>query len=142
MANSYAVQTELSISSEAIAQALANDMGKTDQPDIKGGERPHLAPHMPDLAKVNSSSEMHIAGIAELEQKIDELEQQACDMVKSLSALKKRVRVIKHVVDERLADCQRQIAQLKDQMRYESKPIEPLTITSTCDHDDVFGGTT
>jgi hypothetical protein len=142
VASSYAVQTELSISSEVIAQTLANDMGKVGQPAIKVGEQPQLATNVPDLAKVNSSSETHIAGINELEQKIDELEQQARDMVQTLIAIKKRVRVVKHVVDERLADSQRQIAQLKDQMRYESKPVEPLTITSTCDHDDVFGGNT
>jgi hypothetical protein len=140
--SSYAVQTELSISSEVIAQTLANDMGRADQPAIKVGEQPRLATNVPDLAKVNSSSETHITGINELEQRIDDLEQQARDMVQALIAIKKRVRAIKHVVDERLVDSQRQIAHLKDQMRYESKPVEPLIITSTCDHDDVFGGTT
>jgi hypothetical protein len=140
--NGYAVQTELSISSETIAQNLAREVGKVDRSNGKVEElqSPHGASNMPDLAKVNSSSETHIGGINELEQKIDDFEHQLRDMLHSLTVIKKRMQVIQHIVDERFADCQRQMASLKDQTRHELQPM-PLVITSTCSHDVLVGTT-
>jgi len=141
MVHGYAVQTELSISSESIAQTLARQVGT-----VAEQSQPHddevsvsVTSNMPDLAKVNSSSETHIGGIAELEQKIDECEHQMRDMLRTLVAIKKRMRVLRRIIDERLVDCQRQIAQLKDHINHEV-PTHPLTVTSTCDHL-ALGGT-
>jgi hypothetical protein len=96
--------------------------------------------NVPDLTKINSSSEVHIAGINELEHEIDVLERQVHDMVHSLVAIKKRMHVMRRIVDERLADAQRQVALLKEQLRHETQPIS-LTITSTCDHEVLVGTT-
>ena len=131
-------QTELSISSEAIAHTLAGQL--PDGPQPRESERFGTPPQIvPDLTKVNSSSEMHVVGFDEVQNSIGDLEQQLHAALTSLEALTKSVHGLKHTVDNRLADYQKQVTQLKDQTRDVHQSMA-LTGSTTQDHVEVSGG--
>jgi chromosome segregation ATPase len=124
-----------------VAQKLAETMSPLASCDEQSHKQEARSTDTgPDLAKINSSSETHIAAFDDALQDIKMLEEQAARLAESLATVKKKVAHLKKMMHERLLDSHRQMEQIKEQAR----PVESsmsAVFSTTIDQCEVSEGT-
>jgi hypothetical protein len=109
---------EQSMCSKDVAQKLAEAMLPLPSPDERQGKQENLhAGASPDLTKINSSSETHIAAFDDALNDLQLIEEQVARLTESLVTIKKKIVQLKKMMHERLLDSGRQAMLIKEQTR-------------------------
>ncbi len=131
---------EQSMYSRDVAQKLAESVTPLPSRDERSDKQASLpSGSSPDLAKINSSSETHVAAFDDAVRDIQALEEQFGRLAESLAAVRQKVAHLKKMVHERLLDSCQQVKHLKDQARYVD-PSMSSAFSTTSDQCEVSEG--
>ncbi len=131
---------EQSMCSKDVAQKLAEAMSPLPARDERlHNQDQHVAGTSPDLTKINSSSETHIAAFDDALLDIQLLEEQVAHLTESLATVKKKIAHLKKMMHERLLDSRRQMGQIKEQAQPVVSSMSSALSTTIDQCDDSEG---